>query len=180
MICPFCGHDNIAGVDRCDECMHPLRDLDVPRATEGFQKDIMQDAVKRLNLAHPVNVHVNDSVAQTIELMKRHRVGCALVLEGEKLVGIFTERDVLFKLAGTQPDFERLTMRQVMIPDPAKLNPEDSMAAALNKMSVGGFRHIPVVTNDGAPLGLISIKDIMGYICEKVLYAKPDETAQAV
>lgn len=180
MICPFCGHDNIAGVDRCDECMHPLRDLDVPRPTEGLQKHIMQDAVQLLNLAHPVNVQVDESVARTIELMKQHRVGCALVLEGEKLVGIFTERDILLSLAGSQQDLERLTMRRVMISDLVKLNPEDTMATALHYMSVGGFRHLPVVTDDGAPIGLISIKDILGYIYQKVLYHKPDELTQAL
>lgn len=177
MICPFCGYDNIPGMDRCQECMHPLRDLDVPQPTEGLQKHIMQDAVKLLNLAHPVNVQVDDSVAQTIELMKHHRVGCALVLEGEKLAGIFTERDLLFKLAGTGQDLERLTMREVMIPDPAKLKVEDTMATALHKMSVGGFRHLPVVTDDDTPIGVVSIKDILGYICQQVLYPKPEEIA---
>jgi len=180
MICPFCGHDNIPGMDRCQECIHPLRDLDVPQPTEGLQKHIMQDAVKLLNLAHPVNVQVDDSVARTIELMKQHRVGCALVLEDEQLVGIFTERDVLFKLAGIEQDLDRLTMQQVMIPDPAKLKAEDIIATALHKMSVGGFRHLPVVTDDGTPLGLISIKDILGYMYQKVLYRQPDEMAQVL
>jgi len=177
MICPFCGHNNIAGVDRCQECMHPLRDLDVPRPTEGFQKHIMQDAVRHLNLAHPVNAQVDDSVARTIELMKQHRVGCALVLEGERLVGIFTERDILFKLAGTEQNLERVTMRQVMIPDPAKLKAEDTMATALHQMSVGGFRHLPVVTSDDVLLGVVSIKDILGYIYNKALHQPADEAA---
>ncbi|MBI3950238.1 MAG: CBS domain-containing protein [Acidobacteria bacterium] len=180
MICPFCGYDNIPGMDRCEECMHPLRDLDVPRPTEGLQKHIMQDAVKLLNLAHPVNVQAGDSVARTIELMKQHRVGCALVLEGERLVGIFTERDILFNLAGTQQDLERLTMRRAMIPEPVTLKLEDSMAMALHHMSVGGFRHLPVVAKDGSPLGLISIKDILGYIYEKVLHARAEEMAQGM
>jgi CBS domain-containing protein len=157
--------------------MHPLRDLDVPRPTEGLQKHIMQDAVSHLNLAHPVNVSVDDSVARTIELMKQHRVGCALVLEGEKLAGIFTERDILFKLAGAEQNLERVTMRQVMIPDPAKLEADDTMAAALHKMSVGGFRHLPVVTSDDALLGVVSIKDILGYLYNKALHPSSDEAA---
>lgn len=179
MICPFCGYDNIAGMDRCQECMHPLRDLDVPRPTEGLQRHIMQDTVRHLNLAHPVNVQVDDSVARTIELMKQYGVGCALVLEGEKLVGIFTERDLLLKLAGTQQDLGALTMRQVMVPDPEKLEADDTLAAALHKMSVGGFRHLPVVTRNDVPLGVISIKDILGYIYDKVLHQPSDEMAHA-
>lgn len=169
MICPFCGHDNIPGSDRCAECMHSFRDLDLPQPKEGLQRHLMQDAISRLNMTHPVRLQVDDPVVQAIELMKQHRVGCTLVLDGEKLVGIFTERDALFKLAGLPHDLNQLTLRQVMTPDPAKLTPDDSMATALNKMSIGGFRHLPVVDQAGTPLGLISIKDILGYIYDTVL-----------
>jgi CBS domain-containing protein len=149
--------------------MHSFRDLDLPQPTEGLQMRLMQDAVSHLNVTHPVNVQVDDSVARAIELMRQHSVGCALVLDGEKLAGIFTERDALFKLAGSQQDLSQFAIHHVMTPDPAKLNPQDSMATALNKMSVGGFRHLPVVGHDGVPLGLISIKDILGYIYDTAL-----------
>lgn len=173
MICPFCGYDNIPGSDRCAECMHSLRDLDLPQPKEGLQRHLMQDAVSLLNMTHPVSLQVDASVAEAIELMKQHRVGCTLVLDGEKLAGIFTERDALFKLAASPHDLSQLTLRQVMTPDPAKLTPNDSMATALNKMSVGGFRHLPVVDQAGVPLGLISIKDILGYIYDTVLRSEP-------
>jgi CBS domain-containing protein len=168
MICPFCGYDNMAGVDRCEECLHPFRDLDVPQPTAGLQKHLMEDACDCLRLIHPVNVSVDDSVAHTIELMKEHGVGCALVLEGEKLVGIFTERDILMTLVGADKDLERLMVREVMISDPVKLREDDTMASALNKMSVGGFRHLPVVREGNIPIGVVSIKDILGYICTRL------------
>jgi CBS domain-containing protein len=170
MICPFCGYDNLPGTDRCEDCMHPLRDLDVPRPTAGLQKRLMEDAVSLLRLTHPVNVSVNDSVAHTVDLMKKHQVGCALVLDGEKLAGIFTERDILFNLAGADKDLDQLAIREVMIPDPAKLQEDDTIASALHKMSVGGFRHLPVVKEGDVPVGLVSIKDILRYICQQALY----------
>jgi CBS domain-containing protein len=150
--------------------MHPLRDLDVPRPTDGLQKHMMEDGVKVLRLTHPVNVSVDESVARAIELMKEHHVGCTLVLDGEKLAGIFTERDILFDLAGTDKDPARLTMRDVMTPDPVRLLEDDTIASALNKMSVGGFRHVPVVREGDVLVGVVSIKDILSYICQKALY----------
>jgi CBS domain-containing protein len=161
MICPCCGHDNLPGAETCEQCLHDLMGLDLPGPKAGLQKHLMEVTVAELPLSHPANVSADDPVLTAVELMRLHHVGCALVLGGEKLRGLFTERDALLKLAGTQKNLTETRMREVMISDPVVLRESDTMAVALHKMSIGGFRHLPVVREDMTPVGVVSIRDIL-------------------
>lgn len=164
MICPACGHDNLPGAETCEACLWDLMDLDLPAPRAGLQKHLLEDTVSCLPLAHPVSVSPHDPVSTAIAAMKQHRVGCALVVEGGKLVGIFTERDALLRLTEPGLDLDRIPMNQVMTQDPVTLREHDTLAATLHQMSLGGFRHLPVVAADGRPMGVVSVKDICRYI----------------
>jgi CBS domain-containing protein len=98
--------------------------------------------------------------------MKDHRMGCLLVEDGGKLIGIFTERDILTKLVGTGYDPGKVSVDGVMTRNPETLTPEDPIAFALQLMSVGGFRHVPLVDSEGRPVGILSVKDIVDYLAE--------------
>jgi CBS domain containing-hemolysin-like protein len=98
--------------------------------------------------------------------MKERRIGCVLVEDGGKVVGIFTERDILTKLVGTGYDPAKVAVDGVMTRNPETLTPEDPIAFALQQMSVGGFRHVPLVDSDGHPVGILSVKDIVDYLAE--------------
>src|SRR3954463_4252886 len=98
MLCPSCGHDNIEGTDRCDNCMKPLYGLDVPRAdaTAGIVRSVMEDDLSHLKQMETLAVSPEASGLQVAAWMKEAQTGCALVLDNQqKLVGIFTEHDVL-------------------------------------------------------------------------------------
>jgi len=86
-----------------------------------------------------------------------------VVALGGRVVGIFTERDALRKLAGSNID--GVTVGEVMTADPVVLRTDDSVAVAIHKMAVGGFRHIPLV-DGGAPVGMITAHDLFRYILE--------------
>ena len=107
--------------------------------------------------------------------MREHRVGCVLVVEDARLVGILTERDLLLKLEQGGLD---QPLRLLMTPEPEVLKADDPIVYALNKMSVGGFRHVPLVDAERRPVGVISVKDIVDYICDffpnDVLTVPPD------
>ena len=111
----------------------------------------------------PLGLCPDDSVEAAWHLMREHRVGCVLVVEDGTLVGILTERDLLMRVDA--PGSAR-PIREVMTPDPETLSPDDPIVYALNKMSVGGFRHVPLVDAAGHPVGVVSVKDVVDYIVD--------------
>jgi CBS domain-containing protein len=165
MICPSCSYDNIEGVDRCEECMTSLLNLDVPQAgSEGLASSVMEDNISQLDQEF-LSVSPDTSALEIIGKMKAAGVGCALVLEGGKLVGIFTERDLLNKLTGKDASPDNTKVKDLMSADPEFLSDRDSVATAVNKMSIGRYRHIPVRKADGS-YSVTSIKHVLKYIAK--------------
>jgi CBS domain-containing protein len=161
--CPACGFENIEGADRCEECMKPMRDLDIPQAQgEGFQAHIMMDPVAGLYSKNPACVTSTDSVAHAVEVMQNVRIGCVPVVDGTALVGVLTEVDVLLALPTSGIDLADVRVSEVMTTEPETIQESTSIALALHGMSVGEYRHLPVV-RDGAVIGILSIKDILRY-----------------
>jgi len=110
------------------------------------------------------------SVAEAARLMKQHNVGAILVVEDDHLVGIFTERDGLYRVVAENLDARRTQLKDVMTPNPQTVGPDDSFARALHLMHVGGFRHVPVV-DQGKPIGMVSARDALGPELEDFIYA---------
>jgi CBS domain-containing protein len=165
MICPSCGHDNIEGADRCEECVTSLLNLDVPQAgSEGMASSVMEDDISQLDQEF-LGVSPDASALEVISKMKAAGVGCALVLEDRNLVGIFTERDLLNKLTGREARPNNTTVRELMSANPEILSETDSVAMAINKMSIGRYRHIPVKKADGSYC-VTSIKHVLKYIAK--------------
>jgi CBS domain-containing protein len=129
-------------------------------------------------------VDVSTSIAQTIREMNERHVGCALVVRGGKLAGIFTERDVLRKVAISGLDLEKTPVERMMTADPDTLPPTASVAFALREMTVEGYRHIPLVNADGTPAGCVTIRDIVAFLVElfpaSVLNLPPTATVSTV
>ena len=135
-----------------------------PRAIDAR---LFAEPIKSLHRrAGRVTVPPGTTIGQAARIMKDHRVGCVLVEDGGKLIGIFTERDILTKLVGTGYDPAKVAVDGVMTRNPETLTPEDPIAFALQQMSVGGFRHVPLVDPDGHPVGILSVKDIVDYLAE--------------
>ena len=96
------------------------------------------------------------TVGKAARLMAKKHVGALVVVdEGGALAGIFTERDVLFRVVARRLDAESTLVRDVMTPNPQSIGPKDSFGQALVMMREGGFRHLPVV-EDGVPIGIVS------------------------
>lgn len=107
------------------------------------------------------------SVREAARLMTDARVGAVLVVSEGRLVGIFTERDVLRRVVSLAVNRER-PVSEVMTPDPESLGPDDGIAFALNRMVVGGFRHILIVDDKGAPPALLSQRDVVAFIVARI------------
>ncbi|MDP6113899.1 MAG: CBS domain-containing protein [Planctomycetota bacterium] len=125
---------------------------------------LLRDSVSVLEPSTPISLDIKSTVADAIHVMKEHRIGCVLIIDDAELVGIFSERDILTKALGRGMDHSQTQIVDVMTGEPECLHYEDSVGFALNKMSVGSFRHIPLVDTENRPVGLISAKDIFRYL----------------
>src|SRR5437764_4424280 len=107
-----------------------------------------------------LTVEPTATLGEAARAMRRRNVGAAVVFDGERLVGIFTERDLLRAIADSRhPDQGQV--QSYMTPDPLTLGPDHSPSEAAGIMRERNFRHIPVV--DGERLiGIVSIRDLVG------------------
>jgi len=162
MICPDCGNDNIDGVDSCDACGQPLVEFD-PSGDE-LEQTISRHSISVLCPKAPITVESTSTVAKSIRQMVAEKIGCLLVVTNGELVGVFTERDVLNKVSS---DLETLNqpVSDFMTTSPEAIKQEDSIAYALHAMDLGGYRHMPIVDDNGQPTGIISVRDILRFLC---------------
>ena len=90
-----------------------------------------------------------------------------VIVARKKLVGIISYRDLLWKIAGKYSDLSKVKVDAIMTPNPEYVRGEDPIAYVVNKMAMGGFRHVPVLQPDGVPLSIISIKDVLKYLARR-------------
>lgn len=103
----------------------------------------------------------NLSVSEAAKVMKRRRIGAIMVVEQEKLIGIFTERDALFRVLAENRDLNSTRVGEVMTRNPQGIHPDKQFVEAMQLMHTGRFRHVPVV-EDGRAVGMVSASDAMG------------------
>jgi CBS domain-containing protein len=123
----------------------------------------------------------DETAAQAVERMLVGKVGSVLVCEGTRLVGIFTERDVL-RLAGDERSLASTPLRDAMTPHPMTVSAEDGILQAAQLMSEQQIRHLPVVEGENIA-GVVSIRDVLRFLVDRVWREHDDEareTAQAL
>ena len=161
MICPACGFENLQGVDECENCGSDLRTADIPTPSTAFEAELVQVPLAAVHHHSPLTISPDASVADAVRQLQAHNAGCLIVEDDGGVRGILTERDLVMKLEGVEIDSKRVV--DLMTPDPVLLRPSDSVAVAIHKMAVGGFRHIPLV-EDGHATGIVSARDLFRHI----------------
>ena len=130
-----------------------------------LDSNFLCQSISILEPASPLCLRGTDSVRSVVEHLKSQRVGCVLIVDvAGKLEGIFSERDYILKVYGVSKDEAIEPISTYMTKDPIAVEPVATIAYALNLMSQGGFRHIPIVGPDLEPVGIISVKNIVDYI----------------
>ena len=162
MICPDCGYDNIEGVDWCEQCAQPLVDFDP--ATCELEESISRHTIRVLAPKPPITVAAASTVRVAIRTMTLKNIGCLLVEDHERLVGVFTERDVLNRVSCDLSALDQ-PVSAFMTRSPETIRRQDSIAYALHAMDIGGYRHMPVVDGTGSPTGILSVRDILRFLC---------------
>jgi CBS domain-containing protein len=164
MICPSCGHDNLPGSEACDNCLHDLTQLDQPTAQDRVERSLMDDPVSVLGPRPAITLPPTATVGEAIQTMLDCDIGAVLVADrGGRLLGIFSERDLLTRVAGLVPDYVSQPLCDFMTAGPETVNETHTLAFALHKMDVGGYRHLPVL-RDGQVLGVVSVRDMLRHI----------------
>jgi len=156
---------------------HPYHDWDESyfdrpreRKRSGFDVDLLREPLTALPSKPAVTLAMNASVTEAVRVMQREHCGCVLITDGDapdsKLTGIFTERDVLFRIVDKGRNPAALPVGEVMTANPEVLPVRANIAYVLNKMSVGGFRHIPVVDDERRPILVISVRDVVHFLVD--------------
>jgi CBS domain-containing protein len=109
---------------------------------------------------NPVTATRTTTVLDAALLMKKTGKGALLVVDGSRLVGIFTERDALFRVIAAGRDPATTRMAEVMTQHPQTIHPDEPFLHAMRVMHKGGFRHLPIVEHDRA-LGVVSARDAL-------------------
>lgn len=168
--CPSCGFENIAGMDGCVECLHSLMQKDLPRPKKGdsYQSALMTTPMTELLTGKDLLVaNTTDTVDKIIDIFQKEKKSSILVYDKRKLVGIITNRDLLYKVAGKKKDLKKIQAKDIMTSNPEYVTPDAPISYIVNKMAMGGFRRVPVLRSDGTPVSIINIKDVMTYLSSK-------------
>jgi CBS domain-containing protein len=165
-LCPLCGKQNIPGDDECAECGQPLNDSHLAPPSNEVERTLLGDRIQALVPKSPITVAPTAPVGEVLRLMVQHRIGCVLVAEGDRPLGIFSERDALRKIGPNAADLAARPVSQFMTPNPQTLVADAKIAFAVQRMDVGGYRHLPIVDDRGELVGIISARDILRHLTE--------------
>jgi CBS domain-containing protein len=115
-----------------------------------------------------VTVPPDAPVEKVLAQMRAKKVSAVVVVERKKarrVIGLFSERDLVNRALPAR-GWAKAPVQRFMTPDPETLAPKDPVAYALNKMSVGRFRHVPLVDEAGRPAGMITAGDLLDFLVE--------------
>ena len=129
--------------------------------------ELFTQPISILNPPDPICVETGTPLDEVVTVLQENGIGCALVTQHGCLAGIITERDFAFKILGQDIELHSEIVDSFMTRDPETLLAEAPVAFALNRMKMGGYRHVPLVDDQGKPTGIISVKDIVNWIVDE-------------
>lgn len=141
---------------------------------------LLSDTVKLLAPSEPIRFPAEATVHEAVTKMVANRRAAVVIVDGEgRLIGIFTERDVLTRVVGQGRDLHRTTLGEVMTRDPEALSPQDRICYAINRMNNAGYRTVPLVDAERRPIGVVTINDVVKWLAgifpEAVLNLRPGD-----
>jgi len=152
------------------------------RRERSFDAQLLAEPLTLIPSRAPLAMSQDASVKQAMQVMRREHRGCVLITEDGTarscLTGIFTERDVLLKIIDSGQNPVDVRLGDMMTPDPESLPVDAKLAWALNIMSIGGFRHLPVTNDQGWPVFILSVRLIVDFLVQsfpaEILNLPPD------
>ena len=170
------------GISEFDDAWDDEDESALAREARRLGEGILGSAVRALEPRAALCVSEETPIRDAIALMVDRGIGAVLIEREGRAVGIFTERDVLRRVVLRGLDHSR-PVGEVMTKDPETLGADDGIAFALNRMIVGGYRHVPIVSEGGKALAVLSLREVVSFIVEllpgRVLNLPPDPSLEA-
>ncbi|HTN76413.1 MAG TPA: CBS domain-containing protein [Pirellulaceae bacterium] len=173
ILCPVCGASNMEGLDHCEQCENSLSDLHLPPPGSELERSLYTDRIRLLWPRKPVAVAPQTPVAEVLKILVTNTIGCVMIVEEHRIIGIFTERDALLKLNVQACEFGERPISDFMTANPQMLGVNDKIAFAVQRMDLGGYRHVPIVDEQQQLVGVISVRDILQYLMQKIATLSP-------
>lgn len=137
-------------------------------------RSIQKSIAECIARADFVSVGPDEPVTAAVSGMREKGTNCALVVERGVLIGIFTERDFLRRVAAEKRDPAAVAMREVMTPEPETLHAHDSVTYAINRMAVRKYRNVPIVDRYGRPTSVLDARLVMMHLIK--VFAELDQS----
>lgn len=139
---------------------------DVPTRGHKIGVDELILPLEKVMRRDVLSVSREITVADAVQQMITRNVGSVLITDGRRLRGIFSERDVVTRIAAKGLDPAKETVGQHMTTDPECLRPGDPIVYALNIMKVGEYRYVPLIDASGDVEGIVGMRDIVRYFID--------------
>jgi CBS domain-containing protein len=170
--CPYCDHEVIEGADACDACGQPLTESHLPIPATAVERALLTDRVRLFQGRRPLVVSPTMPTREVLRLLVDNRVGCVIVAEQGRVAGIFSERDALLKLGEQAGELAERPISEFMTSRVESLPPTAKIAFAVHRMDQGGYRHVPVIDDQGQAVGIFSVRDILSYLTRMLAAGK--------
>ena len=160
MDCPSCHKPNIPGDDHCAHCGNDLPAVD--KVANHFGDSLGDIPVSTLAYHPAVSVNIDETVASAIKRMVEQKRGETVVWDHGKLAGIFTERDLIYRVLEPGLDPKATRIADVMTHAVETLCMTDPVALALHRMAMIGCRHMPIMDGETC-VGVVSVRNILTF-----------------
>ncbi|MEE9212531.1 MAG: CBS domain-containing protein [Phycisphaeraceae bacterium] len=142
----------------------PLKDYSPPQYDDELERALIETHVTAMQTQPITAMGPGTTIEQAMRTMAEREIACVLVTEGDRLLGLFSERDVLNKVADRFEQIKNHSVTEVMTPEPMVVHDIDSPATALNLMAVHGFRHVPILNVDEKLVGIVGPRRVSNYL----------------
>lgn len=156
-----------------EEFQDPLKDYAPKEYDDALERALAEESVAAIQHEPFATVPPDMPVRAAVEKLAGLRVACLLVTEGDQLVGLVTDRDVLNRVALEYESVKDRPVREVMTTEPVFVYDTDAAAAVLTVMAIVGYRHVPVLDAQGRLVGIVSPQRVTGFL-QKYLGASPE------
>src|SRR4051812_28835410 len=162
-LCPSCGAKNLEGVDECANCGADLRTVDLPKPTSQFESSVMHQPLTALEMTRVHAVAPETSLEDAVQTLVRQKVAILEVVQDGRLIGVLSVRDIVDRVGADYAGKMQSPVSQFMTKAPETLPPDAPVTFAINRMDVGGYRHVPVVQDDRM-VGVVSAGDVIRFV----------------